>query len=457
MKLRDYQRDIVEHACSTKDGVLYYGPTGVGKGVIERAILARIPDSIIITPSAEIMTGDRIWTPVKYRNRAMAGLDIPHTIIWDEAHHEVMSNVVASDLWALNPDARWIGFTATPYRATWRATQELRKAWPNQRPILTWDQAIQGGWIQIPEIQLVPLADDDKLVVANGEFTISSCNDITVSILRRLKALLDGRSDVILFPSTEICRTFADLASCNLVLADTPRADRDRAYEECQKGVPFCTVAVVSEGWDAPWLDRLIDARPTMSPVRWVQAFGRVTRPGKVRTYLCTNRNLERHGYLLEGCLPAQVMPQAQTMFKKPTTRTVFRLGLEVLGRLKRIPFRLLSGSEGSMYTVRRMEFEGDTEYVVLARPDQIEPLVATRKNRVAIDGTRTYGRWQRCDLPEDFQGYQTAPWTGSLSDKQLAWWRRSARAFGLDPEPPKVAREFQILPVLSDLKVRLR
>jgi acetyl-CoA acetyltransferase len=76
------------------------------------------------------------------------------------------------------------------------------------------------------------------------------------------------------------------------------------------------------------------------------------------------------------------------------------------------------------------------------------------------VDGVPQYshsrGAWQRAELPDDFTGFVTSPNSSGLSDKQKAWWKSSARRYGLNPDAEIKARQFAALPVLSQLEMKL-
>ncbi len=62
------------------------------------------------------------------------------------------------------------------------------------------------------------------------------------------------------------------------------------------------------------------------------------------------------------------------------------------------------------------------------------------------------YGKWQRCDPPEDVKGFASLP-PKTLSDKQRAWWKQCAAGRGLDPNAEVTRKVFPALPVLLDTR----
>lgn len=211
----------------------------------------------------------------------------------------------------------------------------------------------------------------------------------------------------------------------------------------------------------------MIDARPTMSPVLWMQTFGRLTRPFDcAKRYVACNRNLERFAYLLDGLVPMSKIGEAQEAFGGISERSATAsIGLEAVGRFKAIPVPIDGGVTAAMYVLQTLSDDRKLhEYILLCLPNRAKPVVFQRKNGAAkwVDGVaeRTWGKWvMKANIPEDFIGYKTNPQRGELSDKQKAWWSREAKRRGLDPSAAGdlERRQFCILPALFDTKTSLR
>lgn len=442
--------------------LLVAAPTGTGKGTLALALRQAL-GAMILTPSREIIRGfherdpaARVDTPTSHRNQLVGGLAPPTTYILDEGHHHVLDNILTGDIYAVNPDARWIGLTATPYRGSASGTAALREAWGEPWVAYTIHEAVTDGTMAIPEVQVIPVWDDDTLRVSGGEFVIRSSDRKARSLVHTVAEYAAGLTGprVVAVPGRESAVALADALGCPVVMADTPAPQRSAAYDHAREGGVFVQISVVSEGWDAPWLRHYVDCHPTMSPVRWMQVVGRLCRPGTDSVYHCLCRNLERHAYLLAGHVPPSVVRESQRAHGAPLTRSVrARVGLETVGRLKALPVPLADGTLGTMYGVYSVSEGGVREYAVILLPGVEAPLVATRFN-VRHGDTTTYARWERTSLPPDFVGYATSRWRGEPSEKQRAWWQRAAARYGLDPAAEVTAREFQILPVLADLGI---
>jgi superfamily II DNA or RNA helicase len=524
---RDYQErfigDVFKSLDDTPEGspaLLYAAPTGTGKSVMELTLLSYLPDSVLVTPRLEIVAdmlkkggiatdgwGDdklaavalqhRITTPIRLRNMLARG-DLPwrpDAVIWDEAHHRSADSY--QDIRAyLGGGVAEIGLTASPFRGTPKGTEEFLAAWNSLTWVLTYPDAAAQGYIAVPRCCVWALCDDDELEVVNGEITVRSAEEL---IRPRLDEVVDrcrgyargvatglsapestgpygwDRPTIFSVPGTDIARELAArLEAAGLparaVTQDTPRADRLRIFQACERGnVAIVQIDVVSEGVDLK-LRRLIDLRPTLSPVKWLQQVGRITRPVQFRDpatggtrytepapeYICTNRNLERHCYLYDGLIPAAAVAAAQQAFSVPSRRAGMRaVGTENLGRFQAAELPLADGTTGIMYQLTAVEGFTKREYAVLLHPCSPQPLYAAREN--ARDGERVaYGKWQAVEKLPDMRGFSSAP-AKALSDKQRDWWARAAKARGLDPAGDVNRRNFAALPILTDLGLALK
>lgn len=470
MELRPYQKFCIDDVCAlVHNRRLYVAPTGTGKGVIQKEIHKRLTNSVLITPSIEIAKNwgspDWVMTPVMLRNRILRGeIEPPSVLLVDEAHHEIEENTVTKDLLTVCPNSKWYGFTATPFRGTPKGTHFLRQFWGEPVTILSIKEAVENGWLVLPKIEIVPLVDDEILELVNGEFKISSVESATQDRYQELSKLLgnfSGKSTILVLPSIQACLTFKQYHSnCNIVISETPDKERNITYQQLRdEKIPIVTVRVLNEGVDFPFLEVLIDARPTMSPVLWLQTVGRLTRPykGIEKFYICTNRNFERHAYLFEGILPNDTIKQAQKAFGNLSLRSASRvIGLEGVGKFKPLPIYLASGEQGWFYNLYSSDGYQKDEYAIVFIPSRAKPMVFKRISQVVATGW-SWGRWKKLDeLPMELKGFATSPFKGKMTDKQRDWWRKSARHYGLDEKYEPNAREFSILPILVQTGTKL-
>jgi hypothetical protein len=130
-------------------------------------------------------------------------------------------------------------------------------------------------------------------------------------------------------------------------------------------------------------------------------------------------------------------------------------LGLEAIGRLKPAPLPLADGLQGQVYAFSAVEGCRVQQFCVLLHPSKADPIWAVRENAIKDDGSRDYGRWRKCEAPGELTGFASLP-ASPLSEKQQAWWTRSARRHGLNSDAEPTRKSFTALPVLSDLRTRI-
>lgn len=508
-QLRPFQTAVVEDAVDFVIGArpgqkrLYASPTGTGKSVIELAIQERLHalqvKTWIVTPRVEIVAGlldkqgtdagslseralvdlawdRRITTPIRLRNALLKGEgpeDIAALVI-DEAHHDLAETYL--QLAVLAGRVPCVGLTASPYRGTPRGTLAFRESWGEPVWAITIPEAVEEGYLSFPAMRIVPLVDDETLEVSNGEFATASVNKATLSRVEGLVDVIrehtDGaglptRPTMVAVPSVEVAESLATLCraaglAVETVTGRTSAADRSRIFRAVVgRDAILIQINVVSEGVDLP-IRVLIDAAPTLSPVMFCQRLGRITRPIGPRegppSYVGCNRNLLRHAYLMEGMIPRAVLVEGQKQFPVSGVRSATGrvVGLESIGRLKPAPLPMRDGLEAYLYAMSAVEGSRVVQYAVIVHPLEPDPTWACRTNERGEDGvTATYGRWRACGAPPDLTGFASLP--GSpVSEKQLAWWKRSARRHGLDPSIEPTRKQFAALPVLADLGARL-
>ena len=105
-----------------------------------------------------------------------------------------------------------------------------------------------------------------------------------------------------------------------------------------------------------------------------------------------------------------------------------------------------------------RVEGSEVTEWAIIIPPGTVDTIVA-KKTSIREEGKPcVWGKWKETPLPENFEGFATSNARYSLSKKQKLFWRRAAARHGLDREASEdlTARQFQILPVLSDLRKKM-
>jgi hypothetical protein len=477
--------------------VLFIGPTGTGKSVSELMWLGFDSESFLVTPRVEIILGlmnklgyskeeldkfstqrladealaFRISTPIRLRNLLATGKYKfrPQRLIIDEGHHlPAETYQLIKAYW---PGISIICFTASGFRGTSNATAEFHNSFDYIYNLLTIPQAVKRGIIEIPEIEIWPLTDDDEITIQNGDFKVSTAGELNQPILAdvvdRCSSFISSdkwdRPTIFAVPTTDnaidltqrLCDYYGD-GIATTVLQDTSRQDRNKAFKDCLEcRTAIVQIDVVSEGIDYPFR-RLIDLRPTMSPVKWIQQIGRITRPGGKSQYICTNRNLERHSYLMQGMIKAGRVAEAQQVFGYPTQRSNARVvGLEGIGKFKAAEIEAIDGTICTMYCVHSFDGFDKKEYAIILHPCVDYPLVAYKESTV-IDGKMVWGKWRKLDSLPDIKGFQSTP-AGSLTKPMKDFWYRASESVCINPQSNVNRKNFQALPVLLNTKSKLK
>jgi hypothetical protein len=155
--------------------------------------------------------------------------------------------------------------------------------------------------------------------------------------------------------------------------------------------------------------------------------------------------------------LPPSTVAASDAAFGAPSKRGAYRaFGLEALGRFKACEVKLLDGNTALFYALVAVNEGRSREYACFVHPAVADPLWAERIHKTKQDGTRDWGRWQKCEPPPGLQGFASQP-PSAPTEKQMAWWQRSAEGRGLDPTAPVTRKNFAALPFLFDLGVSLK
>lgn len=491
---RPYQARTIDDCCKFIDEVLegsrdtrrvWALPCGSGKSLIQLETVARQRAAgrsfWILSPSLEIIKGylealgvsvdggnealaSRAWdlgitTGKRFVNAlAAARIPAPVGLVIDEVHQWIGRNTTPETIFAMLPRVPMLGFTATPFRATARGTAEFKETWGPAIEVLTHRQAVEAGFILMPEFHIVPLVDDATVRIVNGELDavgVTEAYDLQMERLVKLVIEVSATGPTaVSVASTPMAHALASAlraAGVNPapVLQDTPGAERRRIYEECQAGrAVLIQLRVLSVGADLPALANLIDAQPTMSPVLMLQTFGRPARldkrdPNKVCRIYCTNRNIERFGWLYDGGPGVQdAVIATQTGFGAPNPRGASRLfGFERLDRFRVFNVERARGGFVSFYNVVSKDTDIKSpiyyEFVIAMHPSG-RVRCATRQTGKGLSWEDPRTQWKEQELPAELDGMSTPKARAQgWSENQEKSWRGRAGTVGLNPEPP--------------------
>lgn len=380
-------------------------------------------------------------------------------------HHSVSETQVVLRALAGNPPM--VGVTATPYRGTAEETRKLRDLWGPPYVALSLKAAVERSVVARPDFSVWPLVDDETIAVSNGEFVTTAVETALEGVYDDVAARfarLPRRPTMIRCPGVasakrmaEALESLGERAWC--IVGESTAAERAEAFAEAAAGTAtLVQVKVVGEGVDLP-LRRLIDLAPTMSPVAWMQAVGRITRPtaGDRPEYVTTNHNLTRHAYLWEGLIPPSQVAAAQRAWGpdfKPSRRSLARaLGLEGFGKFTVSPVPMVDGSAGSLYSLQTKD--GLNQYAVFLHPCMPEPLYFARAN--ALTGRtittaggfacaeKAYGKWRRAEAVPPAEGYVSVR-SRPMSERMQATWEDLADRRGFDGKAAIDGRQYEAL-----------
>lgn len=213
----------------------------------------------------------------------------------------------------INPAARVVGFTATPYRADSGLLTEGDGA--------LFSEICYEAYIPdlIRDKYLCPLVstgsphhvDDSRLMIRGADFDEASSESemasLTPQIIADLLRTASDRKSWLVFctsikhandVASELRRAGIDSAAVSSAISKSERAE---LLDRFQNGKlrALVNVNVLTTGFDAPHTDLIVSLRPTISTSLWVQICGRGMRTHKSKKnclVLDYANNIARHG-----------------------------------------------------------------------------------------------------------------------------------------------------------------
>lgn len=206
-------------------------------------------------------------------------------IITDECHHAAAPSYqkIYNGF-----DALHAGFTATMMRGDGVGLGS------------TWDDVIFSRsvlWMISRNylVDVIPMAvtlnqlDLNKVKKSGGDFQAKALGSAMVdagsplAVAGALRKYAADRRSIVFCPDvfSAVATASAIGVSAAVVHGKTSREDRQLIYKRFETG-EICTIVncmVLTEGFDAPWADCVVIARPTQSPVLFAQMAGRGLRP----------------------------------------------------------------------------------------------------------------------------------------------------------------------------------
>jgi len=220
----------------------------------------------------------------------------PASIIIDECHHgQAESYRKVIDFYRQStPTLPVLGFTATPTGRTQKIRNALAEVFDSicfQYPI---KQGIKDKFLaNILYYKVVTKVDLNDIKDTDGDFNQGELAE-KVNIHARNKACVEkyterGAGKAMIFcvnvaHAQHIAQMFKDTKyEAHHVNGDTPDDERKSILEQyknadIRKNIILSVCGICTEGWDCPNIRMVILARPTKSPIVYLQALGRGTR-----------------------------------------------------------------------------------------------------------------------------------------------------------------------------------
>ncbi len=254
---------------------------------------------------------------VHKKAKQLGGFDL---LLVDESHliprsNDTMYGRFISDLKDITPDMRIVGLTATPYRLdTGRLDKGEGKIFDDIVYEANVRDLINQGFLSPLISKATHLQLDIRGVARRGGDFIPgelearvNIDEITQEAVQELVELGKDRQGWLAFccgvKHSEAVRDAirAHGISCEMVIGDTPSAERTRIIDDFKAGRIRCltSCAVLTTGFNAPHVELLALMRPTLSTGLYVQMAGRAFRkaPGKENALILDYAGVvRRHG-----------------------------------------------------------------------------------------------------------------------------------------------------------------
>lgn len=214
--------------------------------------------------------------------------------IADECHHAAADTWVSAMTYfgAFN-GMPWVGFTATLSRQDSRALGDI---WSEITADYDIGFGVRNHFLVKPRGKRIRVKDLmlDQVRKSRGDYQDDDLGqamedaDAGNAIAKAYLEHTPGKRAAMFCPNVSSARRFADDLNeagipTEVVVGTTPSHERAAIFERFRLGTTLIIsgVSVLTEGWDAPWCEVVIMARPTQSPALYIQCVGRGLRPFK--------------------------------------------------------------------------------------------------------------------------------------------------------------------------------
>lgn len=323
MNLRPYQQeafDGVVNGFQDRSKLLLVVPTGGGKTIIfahlakhfqpVRTLILAHREELLLQAADKIRTATGIWPQVE-RAEDKASLMAPVVVasvqtllrrkerwpadhfglvVVDEAHH-ILAKSYLDVLSHFEGHAKVLGVTATPDRGD---KKNLGKYFEDVAYEISLGRLIKEGFLSRIHVKTVPVKMDlRKVKKTAGDYSADDLGEAIEPWLERISqemlAECWGRKTIVFLPLVKTAQRMAELCNKTGMEArsvsgyDDNRAETLKWFSEAGPGSVLCNSMLLTEGFDQPDVDCIVNLRPTQMRALFAQIVGRGTRlsPGK--------------------------------------------------------------------------------------------------------------------------------------------------------------------------------
>lgn len=214
-------------------------------------------------------------------------------VICDEAHHYVSPSFKrVLDYYRQNPDLKILGVTATPDRCDESALGQVFQSVAYDYEIL---DAILDGWLVPIRQQLVQIEglDFSQMRTTAGDLNgadlaaVMEAEENLHGIASSTLEIIGDKRTIVFTASVKQAEMLSNIFNrhrsdmSKWVCGHTHKQERKDMLEDFSKGKTqvIVNVGVLTEGFDNPGVECIVQARPTKSRCLYSQMVGRATRP----------------------------------------------------------------------------------------------------------------------------------------------------------------------------------
>lgn len=214
-------------------------------------------------------------------------------IIIDEAHRATAKSyrrILAH--FKQNPDLKILGVTATPDRADDESLKQVFESVAFNYEIL---DGIHDGWLVPVDQQMVYVEsiNFDKVKIVKGDLKetelakIMEQEETLQGVAHSAIQIIGSKRSLAFAASVMHAKLLSDIFNrhkygmADFIHGETPEKERDQKLESFRDGTTQIMVncGIFTEGADFPFLEAIIQARPTKSRSLYAQIIGRALRP----------------------------------------------------------------------------------------------------------------------------------------------------------------------------------